>query len=181
MQRPVLYLMLGYPGAGKTTTAKIIHKLTGAVHLWADKIRNERYPNPTHSHQENLELYDYLNELTAEMLATGQSVVFDTGFNLYKDRERLRKIAEDHNASTLIVWLKVVKDLARERATHPDHAKHNTYPEPMRTDRFESISEKIEEPLPHENCIEVDGTKVSPGYINDLLMEKSTPDLLAKG
>lgn len=80
MKSPVLYLMLGYPGAGKTTTAKTIHELTGAVHLWADKIRNERYPHPTHSHKENIELYDYLNELTAELLATGQSVIFWYGF-----------------------------------------------------------------------------------------------------
>ena len=85
--KPTLYLMLGYPGAGKTTTSKVIHALSGAVHLWADQIRRERFGAPTYSHEENLELYDYLNELTSELLRTGQSVIFDTNFNFYKDRE----------------------------------------------------------------------------------------------
>src|SRR5688500_5646811 len=111
MSRPILYLMLGYPGAGKTTTAKIIHELTGAVHLWADKIRNERFSEPTPSHAENLELYNYLNELTGELLATGQSVIFDTTFNFYKDRQHLREIASRYGAVTQLIWVRTPKEL----------------------------------------------------------------------
>ena len=33
MQKPTLFMMFGYPGAGKTTTAEIINELTGAEHL----------------------------------------------------------------------------------------------------------------------------------------------------
>lgn len=164
-----LYLMLGYPGAGKTTTAHAIHELTGAVHLWADKIRNERYPNPTHSHTENLELYDYLNEVTAELLATGQDVIFDTNFNFYKDREHLRQIAADHSATTQLIWVKTPKSLAKDRAVHPAHARRNTYPEPMPLDRFERISNDFEPPTADEPYIEIDGTRVTPEYISGKL------------
>jgi predicted kinase len=169
MQQPVLYLMLGYPGSGKTTASRAIHEITGAVHLWADKIRNERYPHPTHSHEENLELYTHLNELTAELLATGQSVVFDTAFNFYKDRQHLRKIAEEHGASALLLWVQTGKELARERATHPDHAARNTYPHAMPLERFERITSDFEPPRPNEAYISVDGTKITPTYIRQLL------------
>lgn len=169
MTKPVLYLMLGYPGAGKTTAAKLVHKLTGAVHLWADKIRNERYPNPTHSHKENLELYDHLNELTGELLATGQSVIFDTGFNFYKDRQHLRQIATQHGAEVKLIWVRVDKSLAKQRALHTGHAEKNTYPEVMPADRFERISNDFEPPQPGEQVVEVDGTKVSENYIRQML------------
>ena len=76
MDQPVLYLMVGYPGSGKTTAALMIHELTGAVHLWADKIRRERFGQPTYSHEENVELYNHINELTAELLRAGNSVIF---------------------------------------------------------------------------------------------------------
>src|SRR5262245_4051522 len=98
MNGPTLYLMLGYPGSGKTTTAKVIHALNGAVHLWADHIRRERFGTPSYTHKENLDLYNHMNELTGELLAAGNSVIFDTNFNFYKDREHLRDIAETHNA-----------------------------------------------------------------------------------
>jgi predicted kinase len=168
-EKPKLYLMLGYPGAGKTTTSRIIHELTGAVHLWADKIRNERYVNPTHSHEENLHLYDYLNELTAELLATGQDVIFDTNFNFYKDREYLRGIAARHGAETKLIWVQTPEETARERAVHPDHAQRNTYPQAMPAERFKRISKDLEPPKSEENAILVDGTKITPRHIDQLL------------
>jgi len=162
MKKPTLYLMLGYPGAGKTTAAKIISELTGAVHLWADKIRNERYPNPTHSHAENLELYEYLNALTAEFLASGQSVIFDTGFNFYKDRQLLRSIAAKHHASTCVLWLQTNNSTSRSRATQ---AGRNSYPNAMSLAQFERLSNCLEPPRPDEHAINLDGTKISRQYV----------------
>lgn len=161
--------MLGYPGSGKTSTSKIIHELTGAVHLWADKIRNERYPKPTHAHQENIDLYNHLNELTTELLASGQSVIFDTAFNFYKDREYLRAIANGHNAKSLLIWVQTEKDLAKQRATHDNHAARNTYPEIMSEQRFERIAGDFERPHPNERTIKLDGTKISSEYVQSKL------------
>lgn len=161
--------MLGYPGSGKTTTARYIHELTGAVHLWADKIRNELYPNPTHSHQENIELYNHLNKLTAEILASGHSVVFDTAFNFYKDREYLRTIASENGSKVLLIWVQADKDLAKQRATHDNHAQRNSYPQTMSQKRFERITGDFELPHPNERCIKLDGTKITKEYVTSKL------------
>lgn len=164
-KKPTLYLMLGYPGSGKTTAARAIHELTGAVHLWADQVRNERFPNPTHSRQENLALYDYLNGQTDELLAAGKSVIFDTGFNFYKDRQYLSTIAAKHEATVILVWVRVRKPLAHKRATHPSHAERNTYPQMMESDRFERISNDLELPQPGETVVNIDGTRITSDYI----------------
>jgi predicted kinase len=166
---PVLYLMLGYPGAGKTTTAKVIHELTGAVHLWADQIRRERFETPTYSHEENMELYDYLNELTAELLRTGQSVVFDTNFNFYKDRQRLRQIAKDHGAETKLIWVVTPKELAKDRATNSDDSHDTRVLGNMPPKEFDRMSNNLEEPKTDEPYLEVDGTKVTKESISQLL------------
>lgn len=161
--------MLGYPGAGKTTTAKYIAELTGATHLWADQVRNERYKHPTHSHNENIELYEYLNSQAEELLREGKSLVFDTGFNFYQDREHLRNIASKYGAETTLVWVKTNKGLAKERATHPQHAVDNTYLEPMKPERFDRISSDFEHPKGDENCIEIDGTNVTEELVKKAL------------
>lgn len=161
--------MLGFPGAGKTTTAKIIHELSGAVHLWADKVRRERFIHPTHSHQENLELYDHLNEVTAELLRAGNSVVFDTNFNFYKDRQHLRAIAAEHGAETKVVWVKAPGPVAKDRATMSAHTQHTRVLGDMTPEHWQRIADNLEPPRAGEDVIEVDGTKVAKDYLKALL------------
>ena len=169
MGKATLYLMLGYPGAGKTTTAKIIADLTGAVHLWADNERRRRYGEPTYAHEENLHLYGILNEETAQLLAQGQSVIFDTGFNYYADRQRLRRIAESHGADCLVVWLTTHKQVAKERATNNAHLQETRVLGNFKETDFERISENLEPPRPDEEYVELDGTKITPEYVTEQL------------
>jgi len=150
--------MVGYPGAGKTTTSRMIHKLTGAVHLWADHERNKLFANPTHSHEENLQLYDALNKRAQELLHEGKSVIFDTNFNFYKDREKLRKIAAAEGAKTVLVWMTTPRDVARERAVnHPLTGEHHRVWGNMPLESFERIAGNLEEPRPEEQPIKLEG------------------------
>jgi len=161
MSQPTLYLMVGYPGAGKTTVAKIIHDLTGAVHLWADQERNQRFPNPTHNHEENIALYRQLNAETKELLHDGQSVVFDTNFNFYKDRKKLRVLAAKEGAQTVVIWITTSKELARDRATVRAQGQHTRIWGNMPVDRFERISANLQPPEPGEKTITLDGANIT--------------------
>jgi predicted kinase len=160
MDNPTLYLMVGYPGSGKTTVSKIIHKLTGAVHLWADHERSRRFPHPTHNHQENLQLYAALNQQTKELLEQGQSVIFDTNFNFYKDRKKLRVIAAKAGARTVVVWVKTPVELARKRAVYHENPGHTRVWGNMPLAHFERIVRNLEPPLESEHPITLDGTHI---------------------
>ena len=157
MSQSTLFLMLGYPGAGKTTAAEIIHHLTGAEHLWADRERNKRFPNPTHSHEENLALYAQLNGEAARLLQQGKSVIFDTNFNYYRDRERLRQIAAQAGAQTMVIWIATHKDLARIRAVERSEGQPTRVWGNMSLEDFERIAGGLEEPQHHEQVIKLDG------------------------
>ena len=164
-----LYIFIGYPGAGKTTVARIIAKATGAIHLWVDQERHKMFKQPTHSQAESQQLYDHLNKLTDELLATDKSVVFDTNFNYLKDREHLRKIAIKNNAEVITIWVTTPKALARMRATEDSHGKETRIWGNMATEDFDAMSNRLEEPSDYENAVLIDGTNIDPEALKQQL------------
>jgi predicted kinase len=161
--------MVGYPGAGKTTTAKLIHDITGAVHLWADHERSRRFQKPTHSHKENLELYAQLNEETRQLLSEGKSVIFDTNFNFYKDREHLRQIADAEGARTVVVWITTDKTLARDRAVaHPSPNETRIWGN-MPSEAFERITGNLQEPRAGEHPLMLNGKDMTRDVVERAL------------
>jgi len=155
-----LYLMVGYPGSGKTTVSQFLHELTGANHLWADHERNQMFTTPTHDHQENIKLYAALNTRTRNLLREGKSVIFDTNFNFYKDRQKLRAIAAKQGVPTVVIWVRTPINVARERATVLSHGQKTRIWGNMPVDHFERIASGLEEPLPEEHAIIINGGHV---------------------
>jgi len=168
MTEQTLYLMLGYPGAGKTTAAREIANLSGAEHIWADHERRQRFIKPTYTHQENLELYDRLNQKVEEFLAKGRSVVYDTNFNFFSDREKLTKLGARFSAKTIVVWVITDKPTAQKRAVH-DTPKDTRVLGNMPLEHWQRISDNLEQPHPGERVIKLDGTKITPGYVAEQL------------
>jgi predicted kinase len=166
----MLYLLIGYPGAGKTTVAKIIHEATGAVHLWSDIERHKMFGHPTHSEAESLQLYDELNRRTEVLLAEGRSAVFDTNFNFYEDRRKLREIADRQGAETVVIWITIPEQLARARAIGTS-LKRNGYHTRMTKEHFNEIVSKLEPPTKDEKIIKIDGTKLDRKTILALLSQ----------
>lgn len=169
MKQPTLYLMVGYPGAGKTTVAALIASVTGATHLWADQERVKRFAKPTYSHQENLELYEGLNKVAAKLLKQGTSVVFDTNFNFRRDRDKLRQIARETGADSKLVWVQTPRVIAKTRATEDAHEQHTRLLGNIPEADFERMSDNLEEPEASEQPIVIEGIDVSERTVRTAL------------
>jgi predicted kinase len=169
MKRPRLYLFIGYPGAGKTTISQIIEAETGAVHIWADHERQKMFDQPTHSAAESRQLYTRLNDVAGRLLGEGKSVIFDTNFNFYKDRQHLREIASRHQAEAVVIWVTTDKALAKQRAVEDSHGRDTRLYGNMSGADFERIAGHLESPLEDENPIKIDGTNVDRQAVIDQL------------
>jgi predicted kinase len=166
--KKMLYMMLGYPGAGKTTVAQIVTELTGATHLSSDLQRLVLFPEPKFTEEEHKILYDTLDTMTEELLSQGKSVIYDANLNRYTHREEKYAIAERSGASHLLLWVQTQKQLAKKRASDESRSRlwrPDEHPEQM----FERLVEIFEAPHENEPYIALDGTKITPSYIRDLL------------
>jgi len=160
--------MFGYPGAGKSTTAKVIERLTGAVRLTSDEVRIEMFPQPTFSQSEHDALYKELDKRAEKLLSEGKDVIYDANLNRRQHRKDKYDICDRANATSKLLWLQTDKTLAKERAVH--ESREHLWPEAEKPDQmFDRIAGIIEEPGEDEPFIAVDGTKVSPDYIRERL------------
>lgn len=169
--KTTLYLMVGYPGAGKTTVANLIAKITGAEHLWTARERLSRFGTPKEQYttDENKELYSNLNQKAKDFLESGKSVVFDTSFNYKKDRDKLRKIAHESGAETKVVWVQTPRIIAQTRATEDAHLQETRILGDMSEGNFNRLSDNLEKPSDDEKPIVIEGIDVTEDIVRNKL------------
>ena len=159
MSQPTLYLMLGYPGAGKTSDSEFIHELTGAVHLNSDRFRLHMFDRPLEiSEQDHENMYMQLDYIARIILESGKSVIYDANLNRYKHREEKYELARRTGAITRLIWVRTSSITAKQRATID--ALNDPHARPfgnMDTETFERLIAEIEPPKPDENTVEITG------------------------
>jgi predicted kinase len=168
MTQPTLYLMLGYPGAGKTTAADIISELTGAEHLASDIVRLELFPFPKFTDDEHDTLYKTLDERTKALLLDDKNVIYDANLNRFQHRKEKYDICDETGALAVLIWIQTAKDIAKQRAAHKSRAKlwhADETPHAM----FDRLVDVFEEPGLDEPFIAMDGTKITSDYVREVL------------
>lgn len=168
MSQPTLFLMFGYPGAGKTTAAKIIAEHTGAIHLSSDVLRLELFPKPTYTQEEHDTVYSELDKLTEKLLSEGKSVIYDANLNRYQHRAEKYAMCERTGAKPALLWLQTSKELARERAVLRGH--HHLVPQDETFESmFHRVSGTLEEPREDEPLYTLDGTHLDKNALLEIL------------
>ncbi len=106
-----LYLMVGLPGAGKTTYAKQLAEETGAVRFTPDEWHIFLFGDDFHGpgHELHDQRHDRVEELMwkvgRELLGKGVSVILDFGFWAEEQREEKRREAAALGAGTKVCFL----------------------------------------------------------------------------
>lgn len=162
-ETPTLYLMLGYPGAGKTTVSNIIGDLTGAVHLNSDRFRQHMFSKPLGiTNEEHESMYKHLDYIAETILESGKSVIYDANLNKYSHRQEKYDIAKKLGVTAKLIWVKTDSEIARKRATV--EADGNPVNRPfgnMPIQTFDRLIQEIESPKDDEHAIEISGEEIS--------------------
>jgi len=113
--KPIVYLLCGLPGSGKTTYAKLLEK-DGIARLTLDEQLFERFGREYDNHEEKQrQTKDRLRKVLREKIQAGQSVIVDFGFWKKTDRDEYKKFIEDAGGKWKLLYFKVSKRLLLER------------------------------------------------------------------
>jgi len=118
MKKPILYIIHGFLGSGKTTFSKKLSLETGAVHINPDEWCMKLFDKKNYEqHWEKCfdETVNILWEKAAEYLSNGTDVIFDMGFWDRQSRNHAKSIAAKCNSDFKHYYLYVPDDIAKER------------------------------------------------------------------
>lgn len=137
---PVLAVVCGLPGVGKSTVSRAIADRIGATVLRTDVIRKELFVDPTYTSAETVAVYDELLTRAFEHLDVGESVVLDATFKTSERRIQARDLATQVGARFRLVRVSCDEDVlerrirARDGVSDADFDVHVEF-----RDRFEPV------------------------------------------
>lgn len=129
-RQPVLIIMRGLSGSGKTTVSQQLIEALAAIRVRSDVERKRLHGRAMHEQSGSgiaaglytraagERTYARLADLAGELLAAGEVVVIDAAFLVRARRDRFRQLAADHGAAFLILDLAADEALLRERVAH---------------------------------------------------------------
>ena len=145
--KPLLILLYGFPGAGKTYFARQLCEQLQAAHIQGDRIRTELFEQPRYDKEETQVVGHLMDYMAEEFLKSGTSVVYDANVMRLAQRRTLRDMARKAHAQSLLVWLQIDLDSAYLRATKRDRRKaDDKYSAPMDRGTFERITHAMQNP-----------------------------------
>ena len=100
-----LVILYGLPGSGKSWFADLVARRTPAVILNSDRLRSAIIAHPRYDGDENKRLFTAMFRRTAELLAQGQTVIFDSTALRYWARIPLESIADERGLTPVRVHL----------------------------------------------------------------------------
>lgn len=155
--KPLLILLYGFPGAGKTYFARQLCEHLQAAHIQGDRIRGELFQQPQYDREENHVISQLMDYMSGEFLSSGISVVYDTNAMRQSQRRQLREMARKAHAQPLLVWLQIDHESAIARATKRDRRRSDDkFAMPIDNTTFERIAGGMQNPQ-NEDYIVISG------------------------
>lgn len=113
--RPVLIMISGLPGTGKSYLArKLVEQLLFVV-IETDFVRKTLFPRPTYTAEESGWVHRTSQALMRKLLSKGVRVIFDATNLVQHQREMIYHIAERAGARLVIVRTVAPEEVVRER------------------------------------------------------------------
>jgi predicted kinase len=155
--KPLLIMLYGFPGAGKTFFARQLCDHLNAAHVQDGRIRTELFEQPRYDREENQVISHLMDYMTGEFLGADMSVIYDTNAMRMSQRRALRDLARKCHAQPVLIWLQVDVESAYLRASKRDRRKaDDKYNPPVDRGTFERMASGMQNPQ-NEDYIVVSG------------------------
>ena len=173
--KPLLIMLYGYPGSGKSYVARQLTGHIQAVHVQGERIRYELFEQPRYDKQENAVIAQLMNYMTQEFLAAGISVIYDTNSSRAAQRHMLRDLARRLKTQPLVIWLQIDAESSFLRTQQRDRRKaDDRFSGTIDRTTFDTILSHMQNPTNAEDYVVISGKHVFSTQLSAILKKNST-------
>ena len=119
MGKPIQYLVVGFPYSGKTTLAKELERRLGWARINVDEFKFNRGYTEVRDDDvpDNVweEIFGEIDDLIVKYLKEGKNIVNEYAWITREWRSRARRVAKDAGFETRLIYIKVPKEIVRDR------------------------------------------------------------------
>lgn len=163
LNKPVLIMMYGFPGAGKTYFARQLSSSLQAVHVSEDRIRGELFEKPRYDKEENEVVQHLTHYMAEEFINAGVSVIYDANLVRSQQRRQLRDLAKRTHAKPILLWFQVDHDTAFTRIMKRDKRRaDDKYARTFDRSGFDAYITSMQNPGREEDFVVLSGKHSFP-------------------
>ncbi len=177
--QPLLIMLYGFPGSGKSYVARQLADQLKAAHVQGERIRSELFNNPQFDRSENDVITKLMNYMSEEFLGSGVSVIYDTNALRASQRHTLRELARHHKAQPIVIWLQIDTESAFMRTQRRDRRKaDDKYSFPIERKTFDNILGNMQNPTNAEDYVVLSGKHIFTTQLSAILKKLNDMNLL---
>lgn len=182
LTKPVLIMMYGFPGAGKTYFGRQLSDSLKAVHVSSDRIRGELFEKPRYDKDENQVVEQLTNYMAEEFLKAGVSVIYDMNLARGGQRRALRELAQKVHAKPILLWFQVDHDTAFGRIMKRDKRRiDDKYARVFDRTSFDAYITGMQNPRREEDYVVLSGKHSFPMQRSTLVRRLYDMNLIDAG
>lgn len=157
LAQPLVVMMIGIPGAGKSFFARRFSDTFGAPVVSEDRIRYELFSQPAFTPDEN-DIVKRLSEYQIEeLLKTKRTFIVDGGCNVKTERLHMKQLVKQAGYNVLGVWVQTHEPTAQSRATkRSSRREDDKYSPSLNVDQFVHFARRLTAPN-RENHVVISG------------------------
>lgn len=175
LPKPLILVLVGLPGAGKSFFARQFAEMFGSPLVSFDRIRYELFAEPQNSAEEHTIIGRLAEYQIAELIKTHRSFLVDGGYNAAAARQALATYAKKHGYGVLVIWVQTDDQTAQLRSMKRNPRKLDDQFSPsLDNQTFLSLSKRLTAPS-REEYVVISGKHTFSTQAKMVLRKLATP------
>lgn len=158
LNRPLVIMMVGMPGAGKSFFARRFAETFNVPLVSIDRLRSILFAEPSYSRDENILLAQVASSEIGELIKTNKTMLVDGGLNARVDRQKLASAARKLGYDSLVIWVQTDEPTAQRRSLKRSASKEDDeLNSPLSAEQFAAQLRQFTAPTAQEKYLVISG------------------------